>query len=45
LHPYILPNVEVFITSGPDGFPRVFISITLLASKALGFVGFLKTPV
>jgi hypothetical protein len=25
-------------------YPRVFISITLPASKAPGFVGFLKTP-
>jgi hypothetical protein len=30
LRPYIRPTVEVFIASGPDGFLRVFISITLL---------------
>ncbi|MGR8978741.1 MAG: hypothetical protein ACU84H_01440, partial [Gammaproteobacteria bacterium] len=31
--------------SGPDGFPRVFISIILPASKAHALNGFLKTPV
>jgi len=45
LHPYIRPIIEGFITSGPDGFPRVFVSINLPASKALGLHGFLKTPV
>jgi len=44
LLPYIRPINEVFAASGPDGFPHVFISIILSASKAHALNGFLKTP-
>jgi hypothetical protein len=33
-----------FMAPGPDGFPRVSVSIRLPASKALGWIGILKTP-
>lgn len=45
LLPYIRPVNEVFAASGPDGFPRAFISIILPTSKAHAPNGFLKTPV
>ena len=45
LLPYIRPVGEALVASGPDGFPRAFISINLPASKAPGLNGFLKTPV
>jgi len=42
---YIRPFNKAFIASGPDGYPRIFISIILPASKAHTLNGFLKTPV
>ena len=45
LRPYIRPLARSLLISGPDGFPRVFIPITLAVLMTYGQSGLAKTPV